>query len=96
MNVEGEKRKKGGREKADSRKKWNAEVGAEKWKWTGRERVVCEEGGRHAGHRGRQAGHTHLLAPGLVVRIQEEQAGSGHGAQDLPHLRSGQQLQGLS
>lgn len=52
--------------------------------------------GRQAGHGGRQAGITHLLAPGPVEGIQEEQAGSGHRAQSIPHLRSGQQLQGLS
>lgn len=49
----------------------------------------------HLGQAGRRVGNTYLLAPGLVVGIQEEQAGSGHWAQGTPHLRSGQQLQGL-
>lgn len=51
--------------------------------------------GWRADKQGMVAG-THLLAPGPVVGIQEEQAGSGHSAQSIPHLRSGQQLQGLS
>lgn len=60
-----------------------------------------EKEGRTLRHRqgragGRRVGNTHLLAPGLVVGVQEEQAGSGHRAQGTPHLRSGQQLQGLS
>lgn len=40
----------------------------------------------------RQAGRTHLLAPGLVVGTQEEQAGTGHGTQGIPYIRSGQEL----
>ena len=80
-------------------------VGGKRWKWGGRYGEVETEGERgwnakvkagHPGQRGRQAGNTHLLAPGLVVSVQEEQAGSGHWAKGAPHLRAGQQLQGLS
>lgn len=40
-------------------------------------------------------GCTHLLAPGLIVGTQEQKAGTGHWAQGIPHIRSGQKLQGL-
>lgn len=41
---------------------------------------------------GREAGCTHLPAPGLIVSTQEQKAGTGHWAQGIPHIRPGQEL----
>lgn len=65
-------------------------MGRQEWRGRDREGEKGCSVMREAGPGGKQAGNTHLLAPSLVVGVQEEKAGSRHWAQSIPRLRSGQ------